>query len=126
MANSVYAEGPRAMPPQKGNAGVISGNCSDGFGKMRFEDGSVYEGDWGDEDMEGGGTYTFPDGVSWEGRWSDGHAQGGAQGTWRFPALGMEVRGAGPDENDLWGTAAPARWIAAAEAAAAKLAAAKG
>ena len=49
--------------------------------------------------------------------------QRGGVGTWRYPdglAIGHSE---GPDENDLWGTVAPAKWRAAAEAAAAAAAA---
>lgn len=99
-----------------------SGDCTDGFGKMQFAEGNVYEGNWQDDEMEGIGTYTFAsDGASWEGPWRDG--QRGGVGTWRYPdglAIGHSE---GPDENDLWGTVAPAKWRAAAEAAAAAAAA---
>ena len=100
-----------------------SGDCSDGFGKMQFAEGNVYEGNWQDDEMEGIGTYTFAsDGASWEGPWRDG--QRGGVGTWRFPDGLVVGRAEGPDENDLWGTVAPAKWRSAAEAATAAAAAA--
>ena len=33
-----------------------------GFGKYRWADGAVYEGDWLDNKLEGFGVYKWPDG----------------------------------------------------------------
>ena len=38
-----------------GQAGVLLGDCADGFGKYRKEDGSCYEGQWQDGGRPGKG-----------------------------------------------------------------------
>ncbi|MBP6686878.1 MAG: caspase family protein [Lacibacter sp.] len=40
----------------------LSGNCSTGWGKYQYEDGSVYEGDFFDDKREGFGTYRWKTG----------------------------------------------------------------
>lgn len=38
-----------------------------GFGKVQFTSGAVYEGQWLDGQMHGQGKINFPDGISYEG-----------------------------------------------------------
>lgn len=37
-------------------SGVLSGNCEDGYGEFRFEDGNIYKGNWLGGDVHGYGT----------------------------------------------------------------------
>ena len=61
-------QGPKDMGAAVPGIRSQSGDCTDGFGKMQFAEGNVYEGNWQDDEMEGIGTYTFAsDGASWEG-----------------------------------------------------------
>ena len=99
----------------------VSGDTWNGFGKYRWDSGNTYEGQWRDDKMHGTGTYTFADGGSWEGPWRAANPSG--PGTWRFPGVG-QVTGDGPEYNErAHQPAAPAKWRAAAAAAAPSLAA---
>ena len=53
-------------------------NARSGRGTMRFGDGSRYEGEWRDDDMNGQGVMTLPNGVRYEGLF--------VAGEWRGPA----------------------------------------
>ena len=43
-----------------------------GHGKQVWEDGSVYEGEWRDDQMHGTGDYIWPDGRHFKGDWVAG------------------------------------------------------
>lgn len=48
-----------------------------GRGTMRFNDGSIYEGEWNNGVMEGQGECTYPDGKGkYTGEWKTGHPNG--------------------------------------------------
>ena len=42
-----------------------------GTGKMTYEDGSVYQGEWRDGKKRGKGTMTYADGDVYEGKWDE-------------------------------------------------------
>lgn len=56
----------------KNNAGCVSGNCSNGFGKMVFANGDQYEGNWQDGKYHGQGTLKKADGALIQGNWQNG------------------------------------------------------
>ena len=98
---------------------VISGDCQNGFGKMRWASGTEYEGQWKGDKFHGQGLYTCPngnsyngewggckvngrgtftygaDGAMWEGPWRGADQEPSGPGTWRFTD-GLRVEGAGP------------------------------
>ena len=43
-----------------------------GFGKMKYADGSSYEGHWKDNQMHGDGVYIDSDQIKWEGIFVNG------------------------------------------------------
>ena len=47
-----------------------------GYGKMTYEDGGVYEGEWKDDDFNGMGKYIWPSGSVYEGDFLDGVRSG--------------------------------------------------
>jgi len=85
--------------------------------KTYADGGTTYDGEWEADKRHGRGVFTFSaDGASWEGPWRASEPSGA--GVWRFPG-GLRVDGAGPTLAERGGqTTAPAKWRAAAEAAA--------
>ena len=49
----------------------MSGDCVNGFGKCRWDDGAEYEGQWQNDQQTGKGTAIYPDGDMYKGDWSD-------------------------------------------------------
>ena len=47
-----------------------------GHGKMTYDTGSVYEGEWHDGEKCGHGTLTSPDGTTYDGAWQDDKMHG--------------------------------------------------
>jgi len=54
----------------------ISGDCQNGQGTMKYDDGSEYVGEWKDGQHNGQGTFTLPDGRKEVGEWKDGNYNG--------------------------------------------------
>ncbi len=100
LSANVFAQEPSSI-----KNGCVSGNCINGFGKVIFENGDIYEGNWVNGKKEGKGTFTytnigiytgqyandvrsgkgkfsFLNGDIYEGSWVDDKIQG--QGTYTF------------------------------------------
>ena len=60
------------LPPST----CVSGNCVNGKGKMLYENGETYEGDWVNENYEGQGTYKYENGSYFTGKWKDSKPDG--------------------------------------------------
>lgn len=73
------SENPENTVPEKG---CISGNCVNGRGTARYNDGE-YTGDFKDKYFNGKGTYTWPDGSVYTGDFKDGRPHG--KGTFTKP-----------------------------------------
>ena len=43
------------------------------IGKLKFPDGSTYEGEWKNSKMHGKGVFTWSDGKVMEGTWNEGN-----------------------------------------------------
>lgn len=56
----------------------ISGNCQNGKGKMQYDDGALYEGDFVNGLREGNGAYTYPYGDVYSGEWKNDKFEGSA------------------------------------------------
>ena len=54
----------------------VSGDCENGFGTMKFAEGSTYVGEFKDGLENGQGVYTWPDGKKYEGEVKDGLENG--------------------------------------------------
>ena len=52
--------------------GLVSGNCSDGFGSWQYADGSRYIGFWKDQKWQGRGALYSANGTIREGEWKEG------------------------------------------------------
>ena len=50
----------------------ISGNCKNGNGTYKYENGSVYIGQWWNDEMNGNGTLIWPDGSIYVGEFKHG------------------------------------------------------
>ena len=59
--------GDAASTPTDGTAGCLSGNCTNGFGKIKYTNGNEYEGYFKDSRRFGHGTLTFTSGAKYEG-----------------------------------------------------------
>ena len=46
-------------------------NVKDGYGIMKWPDGSVYEGEWNNDKFSGVGRLRYGNGDSYEGQWSN-------------------------------------------------------
>ncbi len=66
-----------------GEVGCISGNCIDGFGIYKYDDGGIYTGEFVDSYREGQGTYYWKDGGKYVGAWVLGQFEG--EGTYTYP-----------------------------------------
>lgn len=56
-----------------------------GFGKIYFENGDVYEGNWKNGKMHGKGIYKYSDGKIFEGNWNNGEREG-ETGKYKLPS----------------------------------------
>ena len=65
-ANIVFAQVP--LTP---STGCVSGNCVNGKGKMVYDNGNMYEGDFVTGEKDGQGTYTYKDGGYYTGAWKN-------------------------------------------------------
>ena len=54
----------------------ISGNCNMGFGVMKWDDGTIYIGDWWNEIPSGQGTVIWSDGSVYSGEFKEGMYSG--------------------------------------------------
>ena len=70
-------------------ANCINGDCRDGRGAARFDNGDEYVGTWKDGLMHGRGVYTFRTRATYTGEFRRGAMHG--QGTMRYPDGGVYV-----------------------------------
>ena len=49
----------------------LSGNCKIGFGTYKYENGSIYTGEWWNNEMNGEGTLIWPDGSVYVGEFNN-------------------------------------------------------
>ena len=54
-----------------GQREVLSGDCSNGFGKKLYTNGAMYEGQYQNGTRHGRGVYILPDGGIFDGDWVD-------------------------------------------------------
>ncbi|MFK8058235.1 MAG: caspase family protein [Saprospiraceae bacterium] len=66
-----------------GFARCIDGNCANGIGRAKLDNGDVYTGDWKQGLMDGQGQYTYKSGAVYSGMFQRGKLNG--QGTMRYP-----------------------------------------
>jgi hypothetical protein len=65
------------------NAQCIKGNCYNGTGTFKFENGDVYDGAWRQGKIHGtSGKYEFANGDKYEGAYIDGKRHGVGKYTW--------------------------------------------
>lgn len=57
-------------------AQCIMGNCMNGYGKFKSDDGAVYEGEFKEGQRQGQGTYHYINGDVYRGEWANGLPQG--------------------------------------------------
>lgn len=62
--------------------GYLEDGIPHGTGRMEYDDGVVYDGDWAHGVFEGNGTLTWPEGDSYTGEFKDGYFHG--KGTYRW------------------------------------------
>lgn len=62
--------------PDSTETGCLSGDCVDGFGKIQYDDGDVYEGYFVNSYRQGFGKYWYIEGDYYEGLWESGSRQG--------------------------------------------------
>ena len=76
----------------------------DGFGKMKYPNGSVYNGAWTNDQRNGAGSYTYPNGDTYTGRWSNDIKAG--RGSYTYASNGSTL--VGTWEN---GTMTKGKWV---------------
>ncbi|HPA73240.1 MAG TPA: hypothetical protein PKY31_13280 [Spirochaetota bacterium] len=54
----------------------VAGDCENGDGTMKYDDGTTYIGRWKDGKRSGEGTLYYPDGRKFVGNWSDDFMHG--------------------------------------------------
>ena len=59
-----------------GQAGTVSGDCENGFGKYRMDDGAEHEGQWQNGHPHGKGTMIYASGNMFKGDFRDGKQHG--------------------------------------------------
>lgn len=64
-------------------AQCISGNCENGFGKYKFKNEDVYEGNWKNSSSNGKGKRIYSNGDVFEGDWVNGYWNGKGKYTWK-------------------------------------------
>ena len=62
-------------------SGCIQGDCENGSGAYKYENGDVYNGEWKDGKRNGSGDCKYSDGDSYTGQWKDNKKNG--QGTFK-------------------------------------------
>ena len=62
-------------------SGCFQGNCENGSGAYKYENGDVYNGEWKDGKRNGSGDCKYSDGDSYTGQWKDNKKNG--QGTFK-------------------------------------------
>ena len=60
-------------------AQCVTGNCLDGKGKYKFENGSIYSGQFSDGKLNGKGTMRYHSGDIYTGMWEDNKKNGGGK-----------------------------------------------
>lgn len=58
---------------------------------MYYPDGSIYDGNWEDNDKSGYGMYTYPNGDTYEGEWKDDQKHG--IGVYTYKSNGIVFKG---------------------------------
>ena len=58
------------------------GNCTNGTGTFHYENGTVYEGEWKNNERHGKGTCTWSDGTKYEGEWQNDKENGQGKCIW--------------------------------------------
>ena len=53
-----------------------------GFGKFKWKNGALYEGEFDNDMLNGRGTYTFPDGKKYNGQWKNNKMDGHGRFEW--------------------------------------------
>jgi radial spoke head protein 1 len=69
----------------------------EGFGKMKYPNGSVYNGAWTKDQRHGAGSYTYPNGDVYTGRWSNDIKSG--RGSYFFAKNGSTLVGTWENGN---------------------------
>ena len=65
------------------NAQCVSGNCHNGTGKFKFENGDTYSGSWQEGKPSGTGRYDFADGAYYRGDMKEGKFTGDGTYIWK-------------------------------------------
>lgn len=87
---------------KQGIPGCISGDCANGWGKMKFPSGNIYEGEFRNYQFNGKGTMNFASGNKLEGRFVD-HIP--TEGSFYYAAEGVLFKGSfNPDGTPASGT----------------------
>ncbi len=56
--------------------GCIKGNCENGYGEIKYENGAIYKGNWKDNKQDGYGVKTYEGGAIYKGNWKDAEKNG--------------------------------------------------
>lgn len=88
----------------------VMGNCIDGFGTMKYEDGSTYIGEFKFAKKNGQGVQTYANGNKYVGTWKENHSNGEGRmsyddgttqaGHWEEGAFVTEIE---PGTGCIWG-----------------------
>ncbi|MBF0213841.1 MAG: hypothetical protein HQM00_09815 [Magnetococcales bacterium] len=74
---------PKPTPAVKPKSSpCVSGNCRDGTGRFRFDNGDEYQGSWRGGQRHGTGLYTYANGETYQGSWRQDRMEG--TGTFRY------------------------------------------
>lgn len=82
IKNSIFVAILMLLGISVASAQCKKGNCTNGTGTFHYENETVYEGEWKNNERHGKGVCTFKDGTKYDGEWQNDSQNGQGKCTW--------------------------------------------